>query len=601
MNKLINNIALSAVLATAVISSTPFFAYADETKEQRDERMAWWREARLGMFVHWGLYSQAAGVWDGKKYWGGVEWIQSTAGIPADEYEAALKPLFKPKEGFAEEWAQLAKDMGAKYVVFTSKHHEGFALHDSAVTDYDAMDFCGRDLMREIVNAIRQKDLKVGIYHSMIDWHHPDYVAFDNSLPHPLKHPRNQDKPLPVEGHDFNRYLDFLSTQVEELTTHYGPLDILWWDFSHKSAEGHHWRAKSLMEQVRKSNPMIIQNNRLYFSENVSGDNLSIFNPSKGDFTTPEQHIPATGMPGVDWEVCMTLNGTWGYSKHDLGWKSSETIIRNTIDIVSKGGNYLLNVGPAPDGSIPEATYVRFHELGNWMKKYGSSIYGTTANPLKKVNWGRITAKEKRLYLHVFDWPQDDTLIVPMTPDGKVDAWMMADPSMKHLETQVTPRGLEIKINSEFQNPYASVIVLQGTGKTTVDFFEGNTDFELYVGAADFKGGLSVEKKADNRDNIGSWLNTSDSVSWTFKLKNGGNFEIHSEVAALQDSNLKISADKNTLNTAIKATGSYEKFLPVTLGSINLPDDVTVTLTLQPGENWSPVNLRNLKLVPKNK
>ena len=150
MNKLINNIALSAVLATAVISSTPFFAYADETKEQRDERMAWWREARLGMFVHWGLYSQAAGVWDGKKYWGGVEWIQSTAGIPADEYEAALKPLFKPKEGFAEEWAQLAKDMGAKYVVFTSKHHEGFALHDSAVTDYDAMDFCGRDLMREI-------------------------------------------------------------------------------------------------------------------------------------------------------------------------------------------------------------------------------------------------------------------------------------------------------------------------------------------------------------------------------------------------------------------------------------------------------------------
>lgn len=463
MKTLLKTLTVAAVLAAAAF--TTFNAVANETQKERDERMAWWREARLGMFVHWGLYSQAAGVWDGKKYWGGCEWIQNSAGIPTAEYEAALRPIFKPKEGFAEEWAALAKEMGAKYVVFTSKHHEGFALHDSAVSDYDAMDFCGRDLAREIINAVRQQDLKVGIYHSMIDWHHPDYIAFDNTLPHPLKHERNKDKPLPVEGHDFNRYLDYLSAQVQELTTHYGPLDILWWDFSHPTAEGHHWRANALLNQVRASNPLIIQNNRLFNSANVSGDNLSIFNPAKGDFTTPEQHIPETGMPGVDWEVCMTLNGTWGYSKHDLNWKSSETVIRNTIDIVSKGGNYLLNVGPCPDGSIPEATLVRFRDLGGWMKKYGSAIYGTTANPLKAVEWGRITAKENRLYLMVFNWPENDTITVPIKPDSAVDCWMMADTKLKALQTEVTDAGLNIKMNSEFQNPYASVVVLQTTGK----------------------------------------------------------------------------------------------------------------------------------------
>lgn len=161
----------------------------------------------------------------------------------------------------------------------------------------------------------------------------------------------------------------------------------------------------------------------------------------------------------------MTLNGTWGFSKHDLNWKSSETVIRNTIDIVSKGGNYLLNVGPCPDGSIPEATYVRFRDLGAWMKKYGSAIYGTTANPLKAVDWGRITAKEDRLYLMVFNWPENDTITVPIKPDSAVDCWMMADPKLKALETEQTDAGLNIKINSEFQNPYASVVVLQATGK----------------------------------------------------------------------------------------------------------------------------------------
>lgn len=466
MKTFLKKVAVTALAVTTVLAPTVLQA---ETTQERDARMAWWREARLGMFVHWGLYSQAAGVWDGKKYWGGCEWIQNNAGIPTEEYEVALRPLFKPKADFAAEWASLAKEMGAKYVVFTSKHHEGFALHDSALTDYDAKDFCGRDLTREIVNALRKENLKVGFYHSMIDWHHPDYVAFDNTLPHPLKHERNKDKTLPVEGHDFNKYLDFLSGQVQELTLNYQP-DIFWWDFSHPSAEGHHWRAKSLLTQVYNNVPGIIQNNRLYNSGNVSGDNLSIFDPSKGDFTTPEQYIPATGMPGVDWEVCMTLNGSWGYSNHDMNWKSGETIIRNTIDIVSKGGNYLLNVGPAPDGSIPEASYVRIKELGNWMKTYGSSIYGTKANPLKEVSWGRITAKgDDMLYLHVFSWPEDGCITVPLKPEGNLRSWMLADTTMRDLETEVTEDGVKIHLLSPYENPYASVVVLKAKGNVISD------------------------------------------------------------------------------------------------------------------------------------
>lgn len=163
-----------------------------ESPAERDQRMRWWREARLGMFVHWGLYSAAEGVWDGKPYSGGVEWIQNQAGVPAEEYASRLKPLFKPKPGFAREWARLAKEMGAQYVVFTSKHHEGFALFDSKVTDYDAKDFTGRDLFKEIVTALRAEGIKVGVYFSVIDWHHPDFPIKDTGLPHPLKHDRKQ-------------------------------------------------------------------------------------------------------------------------------------------------------------------------------------------------------------------------------------------------------------------------------------------------------------------------------------------------------------------------------------------------------------------------
>lgn len=452
---------LRLICWAAVFAVTARTVHA-ETTALRDERMKWWREARLGMFVHWGLYSAAEGCWDGKKYGGGVEWIQNEAGVPAAEYAARLRPLFRPRPGFAKAWARLAKDMGAEYVVFTSKHHEGFALWDSKLTDFDGKDFTGRDLFKEIVTALRAEGLHVGVYFSVIDWHHPDFPVKNTGLPHPLqKHPEIAD---PDAGRVMSRYVDYMHRQVAEIVSNYGPIDVLWWDWSSRQTQGESWRAAELMAMVRRHQPRIIMNNRLYFSPNVEGDNLGIFDASKGDFTTPEQHIPATGMPGVDWEACMTLNGTWGYSEHDLNWKSAETLIRNTVDIASKGGNYLINAGPRADGTIPEAIQVRFRELGAWMREYGESIRGTTANPIGAVSWGRITTKPGRLYLHVFDWPKDNRITVPLKTSGAVRARMLSDAQHQPLHCDTTGDGVVVTLQPGFENPYVSVAVLKTGG-----------------------------------------------------------------------------------------------------------------------------------------
>ncbi|MBK1827887.1 alpha-L-fucosidase [Haloferula rosea] len=384
-----------------------------ETAAERDARMEWWRDARFGMFVHWGLYSGLAGTWKGKMVndHGGMEWIQQRVGADPYTYAAEAIPKFVPKEGFAEEWARMAKRAGCRYVVFTTKHHDGFALHDSGVTNYDAGDVVGRDLVREIVDALRAEGLKVGFYHSLIDWHHPQYdFKFMKALPY-TKGSAN----VAVTKRDHGKYVDFLHAQVKELMTGYGPIDVLWWDYSKKGAEGEAWRATELMKMVRAENPAVIMNNRLYgipkIEKHDAVGRLLSFNPSHGDFTTPEQTVPSRGVAGVDWEQCMTMNTTWGFSEHDKAWKSDEQLIRHLVDISSKGGNFLLNIGPTGDGSIPPESVKGLSAMGDWLKVNGESIYGTTANPLEEVSFeGRCTAKGDALYLHVYARPEGGTI-----------------------------------------------------------------------------------------------------------------------------------------------------------------------------------------------
>ena len=438
--------------------------------------MAWWREARFGMFVHWGLYSGLAGTWDGKAVGtkGGMEWIQNSVKADTDTYAKAAMPLFQPKPGFATEWARLAREAGCRYLVFTTKHHEGFALHDSKVTDYDAGSVLQRDLVKEIVEACRAEGLRVGFYHSVIDWHHDQYeYALSKQLPHPLK-----GKPYPNGSREHAKYLEFLAAQAKELLTRYGPVDILWWDYSAQDFQGQEaWRAFDLMNMARTCQPGIIMNNRLFRSPEAGWASMATegylphLDPKFGDFITPEQHIPATGMPGVDWETCMTLNTTWGYSDHDHAWKSDETLIRNLVDIASKGGNYLLNIGPKRDGSVPEESAKSLGAIGAWMKVNGEAIRGTAASPFAVLDWGRCTQKpiaggNTRLYLHVFNWPPDGKLVLPRIANQPMSAMLVAGEQplgLTALDNQIT-----LTVPATAPDPIASVIALEVKGTVQV-------------------------------------------------------------------------------------------------------------------------------------
>ncbi|MCX7818010.1 MAG: alpha-L-fucosidase [Kiritimatiellae bacterium] len=406
------------VVAQIAFSEAAPTSPPSESPDRRDARMRWWREARFGLFVHWGLYSALAGTWEGRPVGtrGGMEWIQQRVKADTETYARAAIPKFRPAPAFAREWARLAREAGCRYVVFTTKHHDGFALHDSAVSGFDAGSVLGRDLVREIVDTLRAEGLRVGFYHSVIDWHHDQYeYARSAQLPHPLK-----GRPYPNGARDHRRYVEYLHAQVRELLTNYGTVDVLWWDYSAQDFQGDEaWGASELLAMARALQPAIIMNNRLYRSAEAGWTGMGTdavaprLDPKFGDFLTPEQHIPPGGLPDVDWETCMTMNTTWGYSEHDHAWKPADELIRNLVDIASKGGNYLLNIGPRADGSVPEQSVAALRAIGDWLRAHGEAIYATDRSPWPPPRWGRITRRDTTLYLHVFQRPADGRLPLP--------------------------------------------------------------------------------------------------------------------------------------------------------------------------------------------
>ena len=565
-----------------------------ETPEDRDERMEWWREARFGMFVHWGLYSIPAGEWDGRKFGGGVEWIQNRAGVPAKKYSERLLPKFKPKKDLAKEWAKTAKSAGCKYLVFTTKHHEGFALHDSAVTEFDAKDVCGRDLVKEIVDACRAEGLKIGFYHSVIDWHHPHaYVGM--GLPS-IKGDTN-------EGRDHSKYVEFLHAQAEELVTKYGPVDVIWWDYSSRQVQGESWKAKGLMKMVKKHQPQVIMNNRLFAKNKTGGATAAGFDLSHGDFITPEQKIPATGLGGVDWETCMTMNGTWGYSAHDKNWKSSTTLLRNLIDIASKGGNYLLNIGPMADGTVPDESIQRMNEIGAWLKVNGEAVYGTNANPAGKVKWGRITSKPGVLYLHVFN--KTGKINVPVELIGKGTARALADNDKKLLPIKAGANEIEIDLSEvKFTDP-ATVIVLEGKVEPIAGIRANISGSILLTptNAILHGSGLTVEQKDGATDNIGSWMDSDAWVEWKdIKVAEASNYSIELTYGLAKNSTgskIKISINDTPFDVSLKSTGTWGDFETIKVGEIQLKSNEKIDCNIRAlklsGE--AVANIQKLKLV----
>ena len=389
--------------------------------EARKRRVAPLMEKRFGMFIHWGLYAIPARATRS-------EWIRSVDCVSNEEYQLYFD-IFNPTDYDPRKWAKLAKAAGMKYAVLTAKHHDGFCLFDSALTDYKSTNTpIGKDLVKEYVEAFRAEGIMVGLYYSLLDWHHPDYPAYDD--PH---HPMRGNEAYKHQGEHFERYIEYMHGQVKELLTNYGKIDILWFDFHYNEMTGEKWEATKLVKMAREINPDLIIDDRI-------GGDIKVKEPVyyAGDFGSPEQMIPANGVCDyrgnpIPWETCMTLNDNWGYSQRDMNYKSPKHVIRMLTECASKGGNLILNVGPDARGNIPKKSIEILTQVGEWMRLNGESIYGCGIAKYPKPEWGRITKGDKAVYLHVIDLNQD-TIAMPNFPYKVKMATRLSDGSLLSME-----------------------------------------------------------------------------------------------------------------------------------------------------------------------
>ncbi len=346
-----------------------------ETTEQRDARMRWWRDAKFGMFIHFGLYSGLEGQYKGRD--GGAEWLQKNLEISSEDYAREALPRFRPVPGCTEQWAELAQTAGCRYAVLTSKHHEGFALFTTKQSDYSAPSAIGRDIVGEFAQSMRARNIRVGFYHSVIDWHHP---AYDNTICPDLAYPAGQAEDLLRKGipRDHAAYKRYLHAQVHELLSQYGKVDIIWWDYSQGKLSGETgWGAIELMQMARELHPGIIMNNRLYaYSGYDAANDKDALDLRCGDFRTPEKRLLTAGAEG-DWETCMTLAHLWGFNAKDTRYKTPAELIRQLQYCAAYGGNLLLNISPRADGSVAPAAVDIFRRIGRWMQVNGETIYGS--------------------------------------------------------------------------------------------------------------------------------------------------------------------------------------------------------------------------------
>ena len=561
--------------------------FSQETRAQRDARMKWFREARFGMFIHWGLYAIPAGVWKGQNHAGAAEWLMFTAKIPVADYDPLLAQ-FNPVDFDAKEWVRIAKNAGMKYIVITSKHHDGFALYPSKQSQWNvAYTPFKRDILKELSQECKKAGIVFCTYHSIMDWHHPDYAP---------RRPWDLRSEIPT---NMDRYTAYMKAQLKEIVENYDP-GIMWFDGEWEDT-WNHARGVDLYQYVRSLKPSILVNNRVDkgragMAGMTVGDHL-------GDFGTPEQEIPPNGFPGADWESCMTMNDTWGFHQNDHNWKSAETLIQNLVDCASKGGNYLLNVGPTALGKIPPESVVRLRAVGDWLKVNGESIYNSQASPFSKpLKWGRVTSKPGKLYLHVFDTKATDLLLPGFTADVK--RFHSLDPKGGQLRAVPSPEGLVIQLPAR-TNALVPVVVLEYSGAPTIvaSSFkpDANGSFLLKSVDADTTGKMARYEK--DKDCIGYWTDASDVVSWPVEFPKAGKYAVEMEIACepgQEGSAFEVLCGDAKVSYTVPVTKSWNDFLTVKVGEFGVPSARRATISVKPLKiaKGALMNLRSVRLRP---
>lgn len=531
---------------------------------QRDARMSWWRDAHFGMFIHWGVYAVPAGMWKGKSGKannGCAEWIMNISRIPVAEY----KPLsndFTAEHYNADAWVKIAKDAGMKYLVITTKHHDGFAMFATKASAWNIVDASPfkRDPLIDLAAACKKYDVKIGFYYSQnLDWINQGGAGNEWD---------------PTQKGDADKYVDELVIpQLREILTNYGTIDILWFDipaYWGKSGVMNPERAERILDAVLKINPHIIINDRL-------GGGFH------GDTSTPENHIPALGLPNRDWEVCMTINRTWGFASDDHDWKSESDLIRKLVDITAKGGNLLLNVGPTAQGEIPAPSIERLAKIGEWMNINSEAIY-ETRNPgfLQLPTWGRITAKkigdDTRFYALVFDAPQNGVLQLAGLNNEIKSAKILGKEIA--VTTSKNHEGVEIKLPTEILSEQNFVVALDVIGAPKIDNVitpDAQGKITLLPRLAKLAGNLKIEfpdlhgLKIKGEENIGDWTSENDVATWTVRVPQTGKYKITLRVAVPKTSDNKHLG----IEVATKKTATEEQLNSD--GVVNLTTKMTTT------------------------
>ena len=540
---------------------------APGTSIPHEERMAWFRHDKFGMFIHWGPYSLLAGEWKGQRIPVGseAEWIMERFNIPVREYREMARRM-NPVNFNADQWVGLAKAAGMKYLVITAKHHDGFAMYHSRVSDYNIVDWTPfkRDPLEELSQACKRAGIRFCVYYShREDWDHPDGYGNNWDYDRSKK--------------NFARYLEQKSKpQLRELLTNYGPLGLVWFDRGLYTPQ----QAEEFVNLVRTLQPHCLVNGRVgNYAQDLMGDYQDL-----GD-----NGMPVGGLQ-EDWETPQTLNTTWGYSKFDQQWKTPAGVIQRLVEIVSKGGNYLLNIGPMADGTVPPPSVAVLEKVGAWMQKNGESIYGTSACPLEDFPWGRCTVTGRKIYLHVFSWPADARLRIAGLHNEVAAAYPLADPSLR-LSVDRENDAITVGLPARSLDENDTVVVMEISGPPVADppriVQDSDSPFEL-----DYLEAMTAGKaeKRFNRDGgffISKLTSPADSITWHVLVSLPGSYRVSVRYAAREDwarNTYVVTVGAQSLTAAVEATGDGFEYKKFNLGEVQIPKAGAYTVKVRPAK-----------------